>query len=93
MSYSMLTTRDNPYDPSTQWDHWLAYDRQMGHKTLEILAAHTVVSEEMTPELYQQAVRQGMVKVVAELPETYKIITIDKEVEMFSSPKKEPNSE
>jgi hypothetical protein len=34
----MLTTEDNPYNPFTQYDEWLAFDRQQGYYTNEYLA-------------------------------------------------------
>lgn len=33
----MLTTTDNPYNPFTQWNEWLAYDMAAGHYTLAYL--------------------------------------------------------
>ena len=38
MSRSMLTTIDNPFNPFTQFDEWLAYDEHMGYYTCEYLA-------------------------------------------------------
>mgnify|MGYP000087116949 CR=1 FL=1 len=29
----MLSTIDNPFDPLTQWDEWLAYDEDNGYYT------------------------------------------------------------
>ncbi len=33
----MLTTTDNPYNPFTQWNEWLAYDTASGYYTLDYL--------------------------------------------------------
>ena len=33
-----LTTKDNPYDPFTQFDLWKAFDEQKGYYTCEYLA-------------------------------------------------------
>lgn len=38
MEDCMLTTIDNPYNPFTQYDEWLAYDEQMGYYTNSYLA-------------------------------------------------------
>lgn len=35
---SMLTTKDNPYDPYTDFDNWYAYDEQAGYHTCSYLA-------------------------------------------------------
>lgn len=35
---SMLTTKDNPYDPYTDFDNWYAYDEQAGYHTCAYLA-------------------------------------------------------
>lgn len=34
----LLTTRDNPYSPDTQWDLWLRWDRDHGYYTNELIA-------------------------------------------------------
>lgn len=33
-----ITTTDNPWNPFTQWDEWLAMDTALGYHTLERLA-------------------------------------------------------
>ena len=33
-----LTTKDNPYDPKTQYDEWYVYDLMLGYNTLQRLA-------------------------------------------------------
>ncbi len=45
---SMLTTIDNPYDPFTQWDQWLSFDRQQGYYTCEYLARIANTSTEQS---------------------------------------------
>lgn len=44
----MLTTVDNPYDPSTQWDEWLEYDTSMGYHTNSLLARIAITSDELS---------------------------------------------
>ena len=34
----MITTIDNPFNPFTQYDEWLAFDEQMGYYTNNYLA-------------------------------------------------------
>lgn len=41
MSYaveSMLTTKDNPFNPFVQWDEWYQWDTQSGYHTSSFLA-------------------------------------------------------
>lgn len=33
-----LTTKDNPYDPKTQFEEWYVYDLMLGYSTLQRLA-------------------------------------------------------
>ena len=46
----MLTTTDNPHDPRTNFDEWLAYDESMGYNTLNYLARVANVSVDMDEE-------------------------------------------
>lgn len=34
----MLTTKDNPWNPITDWDHWYAYDEMLGYHTSGLIA-------------------------------------------------------
>lgn len=49
----MLTTKDNPFDPFTQFDEWLAYDTRMGYHTASFLARIAKVPEDLSE--YDQA--------------------------------------
>ena len=53
----MLTTVDNPWNPETQWDEWLAWDAQAGYHTPGLLARHTLSSDESS-ELDQDEARE-----------------------------------
>lgn len=35
---TMLTTKDNPYNPKEQFDEWFVWDRENGYYTPEYLA-------------------------------------------------------
>ncbi len=48
----MLTTVDNPYDPFTDFNAWLAFDNRMGYDTSGYLARIAMIPEDM-PEPYQ----------------------------------------
>ena len=49
----MLSTVDNPYDPFTQWDEWLAYDYAKGHHTCEYLARISANSTDLSESSQQ----------------------------------------
>ena len=44
----MLTTIDNPYDPFTHYDEWLAYDEERGYFTPALLARVAYTSHELS---------------------------------------------
>ena len=44
----MLTTVDNPYNPFTQNDEWLAWDTVMGYRTNEYLARIVRLSDSLS---------------------------------------------
>jgi hypothetical protein len=44
----MITTIDNPFDPFTQFDSWLAFDERKNYKTCSYLARVTNFSEELS---------------------------------------------
>lgn len=61
-----LTTVDNPYSPFTQFEQWLAWDRQSGYNTLSLLARIAKVSDELPEPLYLQEVDRA-IDVIVEL--------------------------
>lgn len=56
----MLTTVDNPYNPFTQWDEWLRYDRDHGYYTNEYLARVALTDEELSDEDNATLLRYAM---------------------------------
>lgn len=43
-----LTTIDNPFNPSTQWDDWLRYDEDKGYYSTSYLARIVKTSDELS---------------------------------------------
>lgn len=76
---TMLTTRDNPFDPFTQWDDWFRMDADLGHHTCEYLARVCESSDELPESEQELASLEAMSKICRFEPETYKTVT--KEVE------------
>lgn len=62
----MLTTVDNPYDPFTQWDEWLAWDDAAGYCTPGLLARITRMSSELSEGDQHQAVQLAIDEIVKE---------------------------
>ena len=60
MAEYMITTQDNPYNPSTQFDLWRAYDISKGYYTLEYLARIAVVSDDLPKKEYDKAVEDAI---------------------------------
>lgn len=46
----MLTTFDNPYNPYSQFDAWLLFDKEKGYNTCEYLARIMHISDDMSQE-------------------------------------------
>ena len=64
----MLTTKDNPYDPFTQFDQWLAFDEQKGYYTCEYLARLCKTSDELSTVDHDTLVYATMDEIVANDP-------------------------
>lgn len=65
---AMLTTIDNPYDPFTQWDEWLKYDRDQGYYTNEYLASLVTDDETLSSDQSIQAIEEAMRYIVENNP-------------------------
>lgn len=44
----MLTTKDNPFDPFTDFDQWFLYDVQHGYNTCEYLSRICKTSDSLS---------------------------------------------
>ena len=56
----MLTTIDNPFNPFTKYDEWLAYDEGHGYYTNGMLARIVISSDELS-DADQNAVREAAI--------------------------------
>ena len=68
MEEVMLTTIDNPFDPFTQWDSWLRFDRDNGYYTNEYLARVSGTSELLSSNQNSLALREAMEDIVQNNP-------------------------
>lgn len=48
MAEHMVTTVDNPYNPFTEYDEWLAFDERMGYHTTAFVARLLNTSDELS---------------------------------------------
>lgn len=64
MAESMLTTIDNPFDPFTHYDEWLAFDLRVGHNTNELLARVVITSDELSEEDQSVAIEAAIDEIV-----------------------------
>lgn len=62
----MLTTVDNPFNPFTQWDEWLAYDQNVGYNTPSFLARVAIVSDDLSEADVELAIQQAIDEIVQE---------------------------
>ena len=56
----MLTTKDNPYDPFTQFKHWFLFDVEKGYYSCAYLARVCFTSSEMTEDEVNQEVESAI---------------------------------
>lgn len=61
---SMLTTLDNPYNPFTQFDEWLAFDEQKGYNTCNYLARIVKTSDELSEADQSLAIEEAIGEIV-----------------------------
>jgi hypothetical protein len=62
----MLTTVDNPFDPFTEFDEWLAYDIRLGYNSSAFLARIAKVSNELSEPDQALAVQDAIDEIVNE---------------------------
>lgn len=64
----MLTTTDNPYNPFTQWDDWLALDTQLGYYTPGLLARYTITSDTLSDADQADDISRAIDEIVQDNP-------------------------
>lgn len=68
MADHMLSTKDNVYNPFTEFDQWYAFDTQAGHHTLSLLARVTRTSDELSELDQSQAIDYAIETILTEDP-------------------------
>lgn len=59
----LLSTEDNPYNPHTHWDDWWKWDFPR-YDTLGLLGRVTRTSDELPPNLEEQAIDDAIDEIV-----------------------------
>ena len=62
----MLTTVDNPFNPFTQFDEWLAWDTNAGYNTSALLGRIAVVSDSLSEPDQALAIQDAIDEIVSE---------------------------
>ena len=80
MKYSMLTTKDNPYDPKTDWERWFKFDITNGYNTCGLLDKFAISSEAL-PKIDQvEAINNAIDQIISSDPENiYKKLTYEED--------------
>ena len=65
MDENMLTTKDNPYSPVTEFDQWRTWDEAAGYNTLSYLGRVVRSSDELSDADQSLAIEQAIDEIVA----------------------------
>ena len=60
----MLSTVDNPYDPRTSWDEWLAFDTAHGYGTCGLVARLCTTSDSLSEELEIEEIENAIDRIL-----------------------------
>ncbi len=61
----MLTTKDNPFDPFTQFEDWYAFDSQKGYHSPEFLARFARTSPDISPTDYEEEIERAIDDIIS----------------------------
>lgn len=74
----MLTTIDNPYNPFTQFDEWLAFDESKGYHSCAYLARIVITSDELSETDQALSNEEAIDEIVSmNVLGLYKKVTVD----------------
>lgn len=60
MVVSMLTTKDNPYDPFTQFDDWFSFDERKGYHSCSYVERIAKVAPDLSDADQMFAINQAI---------------------------------
>lgn len=67
----MLTTKDNPYDPFTQFDQWYLFDELKGYHSCGYLARIANTSSDLSDEDNNLLIDIAIEDIIAMQPDIY----------------------
>jgi hypothetical protein len=62
----MLSTIDNPFNPWTDYDEWLAYDELQGYYSNALLARVVITSDALSIADQRSAIEDGISEIVSQ---------------------------
>lgn len=65
MAKCRITTADNPFNPFTQFDEWLAYDRDKGYFTCEYLARIAKTSSDVSISINEAEIERAIDEIIS----------------------------
>ena len=78
MKQVFITTDDNPFDPSVDYNSWLQFDKEKGYHSQEYLARIANTSEELTDEEYTEEIERAIDEIIKfDLEDIYRKIVIE----------------
>ena len=80
----MLTTKDNPFDPFTQFDEWYSFDIEKGYNTCGYIERVTLSSDELS-ESDQDAAIDKAIDEIVELNITGNYIKVSNKKELVTT--------
>ena len=60
----MLTTKDNPFNPWTEYDNWFAYDRDHGYNSPSYQARIAITSDDLTDEENNEIINNAIDEII-----------------------------
>lgn len=60
----MLTTLDNPWNPFTNYDEWLAFDIEKGYDTPGVLDRFSITGNNLTEAENQKILNEAMDRII-----------------------------
>lgn len=60
----MLTTKDNPFNPWTNYDDWYAYDRDKGYNSPSYQARIAFTSDDLSDEENDQIINDAIEEII-----------------------------
>lgn len=76
----MLTTVDNPFNPSTHYREWHAYDLMLGHNTASFLARVARTSDDLPEAMQRRDINRAIDEIVKEnINGLYRKVIVEKE--------------